>query len=138
MKTVFCSVVFCGWAFFWGCVSDQCLSHPAEGLVLELPYFTAAIVGTMRYANFPSDASDATLITKVLKDHPEWQEAFSATQIKLRRNGTNAIVLVCSPDGKHAWLEDSDRTPLKIEYKWYLIDTNRPAVFSLDPSIEGK
>jgi hypothetical protein len=77
--------------------------------------------------------TDAEILQAAFRERPELEDIFRGLPILIRHNGSDVVLLVCSPDGKHAWIEDASWTS-GIDYEWYDIDPSHPAVFTLNPS----
>ncbi len=78
--------------------------------------------------------SDDRLIEAAWRERPELMGYFQGLPIRVRRSGTDVVVLLCSPDGRYAWMEDASWTP-GVDLEWHEIDPKRPAEFSLDPGV---
>lgn len=76
---------------------------------------------------------DDKLLEEAFKERPELVGPFMGLPILIKHNGNDVVLLVCSPDGKTAWIEDASWTS-GIDYEWYETDPKHPAVFTLDPS----
>lgn len=114
-----------------GCAT--CGSRRAEGLVTPLPKLTAAVDALVRYPDPANPVSDDRLVAEAMKNKPELQRAFQGLPIKVRHDAKYVVLLVCSPDGKHAWLEDASWT-LGVDYKWYLSKPLPPPEFTMEPT----
>jgi hypothetical protein len=77
--------------------------------------------------------TDAQILEAAFTERPELVGPFQGLPILIRHSGSDVVLLVCSPDGKHAWIEDASWTS-GIDYEWYEIDPEHPAVFTLDPA----
>jgi hypothetical protein len=77
--------------------------------------------------------TDAQILDAAFRERPELIAPFEGLPIRIKHNGSDVVLLVCSPDGKHAWIEDASWTS-GIDYEWYDIDPAHPAEFTLDPS----
>jgi hypothetical protein len=117
--------------FVGGCAIQD--TQQAERLVSPLPKLTSAIVAEIRYLDPDSPVPDDRLVTDALKDKPELQRAFAGYPLKVLHDTKNAVVLVCSPDGKWAWLEDASWT-LGVDHEWYLSKPPLPAAFTMAPA----
>jgi len=92
----------------------------------------------VRYPDLANPVPDDQLVTVAIKDLPGLQKAFAGYPIKVRHNVKDVVILVCSPDGKYAWLEDASWTPGKVDHPWYLSTPPMPAEFTMDPDQRGK
>jgi hypothetical protein len=75
---------------------------------------------------------DDRILYEAFNERPELMESFRGLNIFIKRYGNDVVLLVCSPDGKHAWIEDASWTP-EVDVEWYETDPSHPAVFSLNP-----
>jgi len=125
----------CAAGFLTGCVREPTYKHPAERFTLGLPDFTTALAGEIHYGSGEHTVigNEAALIRHTIKNRTDWETLFTKAVIKVWHNNTNAVVLLCSPDGKSLWLEDASWTP-HLDCRWYQIETQRPVSFSLDPT----
>jgi 1-acyl-sn-glycerol-3-phosphate acyltransferase len=105
------------------------------------PYELAPVVGKLTMAVqtvilFPEGGRplpDAMILEAAFRERPELAGAFAGLPILVRHNGRDVVLLVCSPDGRNAWIEDASWTT-GVDREWYAIDPSRPAEFSLDPA----
>lgn len=119
------------WLLAAGCVTTP--SQRAESLLSPLPKLTSAVDALVRYPDPNHPVPDDRLVAEAIKDKPELQQAFRGLPIKVKHDAESVVLLVCSPDGKYAWLEDASWT-LGVDHKWYLCKPLRPAEFSMDPA----
>ena len=106
--------------------------QPQE-LVSPLPRLTAAICAVVRYSSAPNEKmSDEDLVLAALKDNPDLEKAFAGVPILLEHDQKDVVVLVCSPDGKNAWLEDASWTAAHVDREWYLCSPPKPAKFTME------
>ena len=119
------------WLLAAGCATTP--SKQAERLVTPLPKLTSAVDALVRYADPNNPVPDDRLVAEAIKDKPELQQAFRGVPVKVKHDAKNVVLLVCSPDGKYAWLEDASWT-LGVDYIWYLSKPPRPAEFTMDPA----
>lgn len=114
----------------------SCLHKERQAKELEVPLMKltpAAQAIVLWPENGP--VPDDQIFNEAVKDKPELQAAFQGIPVKAKSYGKNVVVLVCSPGGGAAWLEDASWTP-GIDKKWYEIDESHPCVFSLVPPTE--
>jgi len=105
--------------------------QPQE-LVSPLPRLTAAICAVVRYSSAVNERmSDKDLVLAALKDNPDLEEAFAGVPILLERDQKDVVVLVCSPDGHDAWLEDASWTAAHVDREWYPSNPPKPAEFTI-------
>lgn len=141
MKTK--KIIQCTFVLLWLVVVAGCVTTPtqrAERLVTPLPKLTTAVDALVRYPDPAHPVSDDQLVTEAIKDLPGLQQAFACytnKAIKVRHDGKNVVILVCSPDGKYAWLEDASWTP-GVDHKWYLSQPPKLAEFTMDPAQKDK
>ena len=102
-------------------------------MVAPLPKLTAAIQALVRYPDPDAPVPDDRLVAEAIKAKPELQRAFQGHPIKVRRDAKNVVVLISSPDGKYAWLEDASWT-LGVDHKWFQSTPPVPADFTMDPA----
>jgi hypothetical protein len=117
-----------------GCAT---ISQQAERLVTPLPKLTAAVEALVRYPDPANPVPDDRLVAEAIKNKPELQRSFAGYPIKVRHDANNTVILVCSPDGKWAWLEDASWT-LGVDHIWYLAKPPVPAEFTMDPARRDK
>jgi hypothetical protein len=125
-------------ASLWLLVAAGCATtstQQAERLVTPLPKLTAAVEALVRYPDPANPVPDDQLVSEAIKNKPELQRAFQGYPIKVRHDAKNTVVLVCSPDGKWAWLEDASWT-LGVDRQWYLAKPPKPAEFTMDPALQ--
>jgi hypothetical protein len=118
-----------------GCVTTS--SQRAERLVTPLPKLTSAVEALVRYPDPANPVPDERLVSEAIKDKPELQRTFAGYPIKVRHDAKNTVILICSPDGKSAWLEDASWT-LGVDHKWFLVKPPMPAEFTMDPAQKDK
>ncbi len=119
-----------------GCVTTPQPQFQPESLVTPLPKLTTAVQALARYPEANTPIPDDQLVKEATKNKPELQRAFAGVPIKVRHDARHVVLLVCSPDGKFAWLEDASWT-MGVDRKWYLSKPPRPAEFTLDPAQRG-
>jgi hypothetical protein len=105
-----------------------------EELVAPMKRLTPAIQAIILWPENTDTPTDAQVIEEVFKEKPELRETFQDLQIKILHNDKEVVVLICSQDGKNAWMEDASWT-LELDKEWYKKDPSRPCEFSLDPSM---
>lgn len=86
-----------------------------EASLLKL---TPAVVGQLRFSHYTQPVTDEQLLADTLSSNPILRTAFKDVQLKTRHNAKNVLVLVCSPDGQYAWLEDASWTKGSIDRKY--------------------
>ncbi len=109
-----------------------------EALVAPTMKLTSAVQAVLLYPENGIPVADDQLYAAAVKDKPELQAAFQGVVVKIKHDSRNVVILVCSPDGKVAWLEDASWT-VPLDKKWYEIEPSHPAAFTLDfPPARGK
>ena len=105
-----------------------------EKLIAPLNKLTPAVQAVIAWPEESEPVPENRILEEGVKDKPELQEAFKGIPIKIKQYGKNVVILVCSPDGKNAWLEDASWTD-GVDKEWYKNDPSHPCDFSLDPSL---
>jgi hypothetical protein len=97
---------------------------------------TRALRAEIRYNTAGVPLTDDALLQSVLARKPELARAFHGIPVKLKRGTKEVVVLVCTPDGKNATLEDASWTPMVIDRNWYAAGQPHPCTFdpTLDPN----
>jgi hypothetical protein len=125
------------WSLFFaflvlaGCVAMN--SAQPFGLVPATSRLTMTIQVIINMPEGGRPVPDDKLLEEAFKERPELGDFFSGLPVLIKHNGRDVVILVCSPDGKHGWVEDASWTP-EVDREWYDIDPSHPAVFTLDPS----
>jgi hypothetical protein len=117
-----------------GCTTTR---QRAQELETPLTKLTPAVEALVRFPDPAAPVADDQLVNEAMRDKPELQRAFKGYPIKVRHDAKNTVILVCSPDGKWAWLEDASWT-LGVDHKWYLVKPRMPAEFTMDPAQKDK
>lgn len=117
-----------------GCTTTRQRAQELETPLTKLPPAVEALV---RFPDPAAPVADHQLVNEAMRDKPELQRAFKGYPIKVRHDAKNTVILVCSPDGRWAWLEDASWT-LGVDHKWYLAKPPVPAEFTMDPAEKGK
>jgi hypothetical protein len=92
---------------------------------------TSAVQALVLYPDPGTSTPDDRLVSEALKDNPELQSAFYGLPIQVLHDTRDVILLICSPGGEYAWLEDASWTPVKVDYKWYQSKPPKPAKFTM-------
>jgi hypothetical protein len=94
---------------------------------------SAAVEANLRYGA-PSDAlSDAEFLAQSVAHDPRLLQTLAAYQVKASRQGRHAEILVCSPDGAIALLEDAGCTAAMDRHRWRE-EPKSPCTFTIDLS----
>ena len=117
-----------------GCTTTR---QRAQELETPLTKLTPAVEALVRFPDPAAPVADDQLVNEAMRDKPELQRAFKGYPIKVRHDAKNTVILVCSPDGRWAWLEDASWT-LGVDHKWYLVKPPVPADFTMDPAEKDK
>ena len=112
-----------------GCATTR--TQRPEELVTPLPKLTSAVQALVLYPDPDKSTPDDRLVSEAIKDSPELQSAFQGLPIQVVHDTRDVILLICSPDGSCAWLEDASWTPVKVDYKWYQSKPPKPAKFTM-------
>lgn len=92
---------------------------------------SAAAEANLRYGS-PSDAlSDAEFLAQSVAHDPGLLAPLSAYQVKATRQAGHTAILVCSPDGATALLEDAGCTAMLDRHRWR-DDSGSPCAFTVD------
>lgn len=118
-----------------GCASMNRV-HPFE-LAPIMGKLTMAVQTVIVMPEGGSPVPDDRILEEAFRERPELVGAFYGLPILLKHNGRDVVLLVCSPDGKTAWIEDASWTP-GVDREWYDLDPAHPALFSLDPSMGSR
>jgi hypothetical protein len=102
-----------------------------DELATPMKRLTPAVQAVILWPENTDPQSEDKVIEEVFKEKPELREAFQGLVIKIRHNDKDVVILVCSQDGKNAWLEDASWT-IELDKEWYK-EPSHPCEFSLDP-----
>jgi hypothetical protein len=95
----------------------------------RLPMLTNTVQGLL----YTPGITDDQLFSEAVK-RQRTLSMFPPRQVKIKHSGLNVVVLVTSPDGKNAWLEDASWTLDVVDREYYRDHPPRPAEFTLDPA----
>jgi len=109
-----------------GCPRQDRLLPPPE-LVAPVLRLTQALHAEL------GNVADDKLVAATFQKKPELERDFRGYTIQTASSGTNIVVLVCTVDGKYALIEDASWTPY-VDKKWYEMEPQRPARFSINPA----
>lgn len=93
-----------------------CAARRAARLEKPLMNLTVAVRGAAAYGQGP--LSDAQALDLAYKRNPELQIAFRKYPLHIRHEAKEVVILVCSPNGKFALLEDASWTD-PVDRRWY-------------------
>jgi hypothetical protein len=110
--------------------------RPSQTLASPVRDLTRALRAEIRYNTASLPPTDDALLQSVLARKPALARAFHGIPVTLNRGTTEVVVLVCTPDGKNATLEDASWTPMVIDRNWYTVGQPHPCTFDpkLDPN----
>lgn len=90
-----------------------------------------AVDGTTRYGKVPDTLNGEDLLALATADDPALLQPLARFQVKVRRQGLNSEVLLCSPDASVALLEDAGCTAASDLPHWRT-QPRPPCAFALD------
>ena len=130
------TVLFAGTLLLTACPRRATAPRPPQTLVAPVLNLTRALRAEIRYNAAGLPLTDDALLQSVLGRKPELARVFRGTPVRIKRGTKEAVVLVCTPDGKNAALEDASWTPMVVDRKWYTADQSHPCAFdpTLDPN----
>lgn len=112
----------CAWAQF-----DDTTMFPLASAVTKLSAAVDAYVSST--ANLPSNSN--AIIEAATAHDPALRQPFHPYQVRLKIEGRNSAVLVCSLDGRRALIEDAGCTA-KVERQAWRESPPPPCVSALD------
>jgi len=92
---------------------------------------SAAAEANLRYGPASDTLSDAEFLAQSVAHDPGLLAPFSAYQIKAKRQGGHAVILVCPQDGAIALLEDAGCTAAMDRHRWR-DNPKSPCIFTVD------
>ncbi len=101
-----------------------------EELGDHLLYLTASVQASVADGSLP-DGTDQERLAVATRGDPGILAAFERYRVRVAREGENAAVLVCTPDGKTALLEDLGCTA-KLDVKHWQAATPPGCEFTVD------
>lgn len=78
----------------------------------------AAVESAVRFRGAPDNLSEAELLRFATSHDPEMLDAFRGYALRVRRQGRNTSVLLCTEDGGTALIEDSGCTARLDAHLW--------------------
>jgi hypothetical protein len=106
-----------------------CSAGP-ERLVSDVSKLTTAVAGELRYGDLPDSPTDEQILTGAMQGNDELALAFAGIPVRIRHDQKDAVLLICSPDGKAAWFEDASWTQ-PVDKQWYSSKPPHPAEFTI-------
>jgi hypothetical protein len=118
------------------CPRRATLPRPPQTLASPVRDLTRALRAEIRYNPAGLPPTDDALLQSVLDRKPALARAFHGIPVTLKRGTKEVVILVCTPDGKNATLEDASWTPMVIDRNWYTDGQPHPCTFdpTLDPN----
>ena len=92
---------------------------------------SAATEAFLRYGSPPDGLPDDAFLTQSVAHDPGLLAPFSTYRVKATRVNGHTAVLVCTPDGTEALLEDAGCTATMDKQRWR-DDSKSPCAFALD------
>lgn len=105
-------------------VASGPLLHPDDeaarmnGIKGPLSRLTQAVNSAVRYKKVPQGLSDLELLKFSTASNPALFEGLASYLIRIKQIGSETVLLLCSPDGKRALLEDISSTPAVDKERW--------------------
>lgn len=130
------SVLIAATLVLTACPRHTTAPRAPQTLVSPVRNLTRALRTEIRYNAAGLTLTEDALLQSVLARKPELARAFHGIPVKLKRGTREVVVLVCTPDGKNAMLEDASWTPMAIDRNWYTAGQLPPCAFdpTLDPN----
>lgn len=100
-------------------------------LATDLTKLTAAVESTLLYAPLAARLADDQLLSSSVADDPGLLAPFRHYQLQVSRAAGHVALLVCSPDGRQALLEDAGCTAAMDRHRWR-DQPPGPCTFTLD------
>lgn len=104
-----------------GCATVPQEQYPDTEMLIAASALTKlaiAVDGTARYGKLPDTVSDQDLLALVTVDDPALLSPLTKFQVRVRRQGLNSEVLLCTPDAAIALLEDAGCTAASDLHHW--------------------
>ncbi|MFZ5584794.1 MAG: hypothetical protein ACOZHQ_02580 [Thermodesulfobacteriota bacterium] len=93
-----------------GCAAPSTNQDKYYILAHDVTQTTNQLAGCIRFDNPPTHLSDQELIAFCTRRNPRPAQALNRYAVKVVHDNKDAIVLVCSPDGANALIEDASCT----------------------------
>jgi hypothetical protein len=100
-------------------------------LAAALSKLSRAVDSGVALRGAPEGLSEEELLDFATRDDPSLREPFVQHKLHVLRQGKNSAVLVCTPDGRRALLEDAGCTG-RFERHWWREDPSKSCAFTLD------
>jgi hypothetical protein len=101
------------------------------GLASALTKLSAAVESAVGFKDPPAGITDAGLVEFATQHDPTLRTPFEGYTLRTLRRDPHAAVLVCTPDGKRALLEDAGCSAALDKHRWK-DDPPTPCEFTLD------
>jgi hypothetical protein len=126
MQRIVLATLLLAMASMQGCL------RPRRASPAALIRLTKAVQSEIAYVRTNTPVTDERLLQTVYTQDPELRVELGRFSIHTKRDGSNVVILVCSPDGKKGVLEDASWT-LKVDRQWHKTDKKHPCAF--DPTL---
>jgi hypothetical protein len=90
-----------------------------------------ALESAVRYRNAPESLTEDQLKAYAWREHPVQRVVFKDLMVRVRRQGKDSSVLVCTADGRRALWEDAGCSA-KPDQKYWVKPAHAPCAFQLD------
>lgn len=90
-----------------GCITEPVGNEEMYRLGSALTKLSASVESTVRYKDVPEGITDNELLVIATRHDPLLLQPFAEYKLRVNREDRHAIVLVCTPDGGRALLEDA-------------------------------
>lgn len=132
MKRGFFVLAFCVLSLTC-CAHAEVLESKMDTLAAQLKHLSDSVESAVRYKHAPDALADKELLVFATKHDPALMEPFAPYVVRAKSVAVgqvrHSVILVCSPDGKQALLEDVGCTARMDSQKW---QNSSPCEFSLD------
>jgi hypothetical protein len=111
-----------------------CMKRRAARLEKPLMNLSVAVRGAAVYGQGQGPLSDAQALDLAYRRNPELQKAFRKYPLYVRHEAKEVVILVCSPNGRFALLEDASWTD-PVDRRWYETKTKPKPACAPDRSL---
>ncbi len=115
------------------CAHAEVLESKMDTLAAQLKHLSDSVESAVRYKHAPESLADKELLVFSTKHDPSLMEPVAPYVVRARSVAVGRVrhsdILVCSPDGKQALLEDVGCTARLDAQLWH---ESSPCTFSLD------